>query len=285
MIESFINKNMTLIRRVIQITSLLFIIAIPILNIIGMRQVTGTYYSISVGNLDITDPALVIQQIFLTKEFQFHMLLAGLIPLIITILLGKVFCGWVCPFNLIAEFADKIRRKLKPKTKGKRNSNPKPQYLWFVYATIMIITTVSGASLITFLSFPGLISAQIADFVFFGALGLELLIIVLVLIIEIFFAPRFWCKYVCPVGAVLAIIRLKHTLSIKYETNICADQCPTNPNNVSICNDACPLDLNPRQKGIYPYCYNCGACVQACQTKGGKAIFFTFHPKRKKKAE
>lgn len=261
----------------------MFIIAVPLLNRFGIKDVTGTYYSISVGNLDLMDPALMFQYILLNKEAFFALILAGGIPLFITLLFGKVFCGWVCPYNLIAEYADKIRKIVRPKTIRLKNKNPRPHYYWFVFGAIVTFIAISGIPAITFLSFPGLISAQIADYVIFGALGLEILFVVFILLLEIFIAPRFWCKYACPVGATLGLLRARNTLAITYDANVCANNCPVNLKKVTLCNEACPLQLNPRQEGIYPYCINCGECIDACENKGGQAIRFSFHSYKKRK--
>ena len=283
-LEKVFYKKLKIIRWTVQVSALFFIIAVPILNKLGIMAVTGTFYSISVGNLDLMDPALMFQYILLNKEMYFALLLAGGIPLILTLLFGKVFCGWVCPYNLIAEFTDKLRKVIRPKTVRIKNKNPKSQYYWFVFGAIVTIIAISGIPLITFISFPGLISAHIADYVFYGAIGFELLIVVLIIVLEIFIAPRFWCKYACPVGATLALLRTKNTLSIKYDAIACGDNCPVNLKKIALCNAACPIHLNPRQDGIYPYCINCGACIEACYNKGGKSISFTFHPKQKLKS-
>ena len=282
-LEPFFYRNLKLIRRIIQYGTVLFIIAVPIFNRFGFQSVRGTFYSISVGNLDLMDPALMFQYILLSKEFHFSILLAGGILLIPAVLFGKVFCGWICPYNLLAEYTDEIRKIVRPKTICLNNKNPKPQNYWFVFGTIVTIIAVSGIPVITFISFPGLISAQIADYVFFGAVGFELLLIVLVVLLEIFVAPRFWCKYACPVGATLALIRKKNTLTVSFDPKICKNNCPVDRHNTVICNAACPMQLNPRSKGLYPYCINCGACIEACYNKGGKALNFTFHPKEKMK--
>jgi len=279
--EQHFYKHLNRYRRLTQILALLFIFIIPFLNKAGVRSVIGTYYSLSIGNLDIVDPALVLQTLLLTKEIHFALLLAGIIPLLITLFFGKVFCSWVCPFNLLAEYTDKLRRKIRPKTVRLKNKNPKPQYYWLVFGSIITMVAISGIPLIALTSMPGLISGQAADFIFFGALGIELFLVVGILLLEIFFWPRFWCKYACPVGAVLALLRGKNTLTIQYNAHICADKCPVNYKKVSLCNDSCPLQLNPRQKGLYPYCYNCGACIEACYNKGGKSIWFTFHLQEK----
>lgn len=279
-IEKIFYKHLTLIRRTTQVLAILFIIIVPIINKMGFWAVSGTFYSISVGNLDLMDPSLLFQYILLNKDIHFPLLLAGAIPLIIALLFGKVFCGWVCPFNLLAEYMDRLRRLVRPKSVSIKNKNPKAHYYWFVFGSIVTIIAISGIPVITFISFPGLISAHIADYVFWGTVGFELLLVLLVVLLEIFIAPRFWCKYACPVGATLALLRSKNTLSIKYDSQACSDNCPVNIKKVALCNAACPVNLNPRQDGIYPYCLNCGACIEACYTKGGQSITFTFHPQK-----
>ena len=280
--EKHFYKHINRYRRFSQVLAVFFIFLIPVLNKWDIRIVTGTFYSLSLGKLDIVDPALVLQTLLLTKELHFPLLLAGMIPLIFTLFFGKVFCSWICPFNFLAEYADKVHQKIRPQPIGIKNHNPKPHYFWLVFGSIVTIVAISGIPFITLISMPGLISGQVADLVFYGAIGVELGLVVIILLLEIFFWPRFWCKYACPVGAALALFRGKNTLSIQYDAHICADKCPVNYKKVSLCNDACPLHLNPRQKGLYPYCYNCGACIEACYNKGGKSIWFTFHPQEAK---
>jgi len=275
--EKFVYKHISLLRRIIQISTVIFIFIVPLLNKAGINHITGTFYSISVGNLDIVDPALMLQTILLTKQIFFPLLLAGLIPLIITLLLGKVFCSWVCPFNLLAEFADRLRRIIRPGSVKVHNNNPKPHYYWLVFGSIIMLVAILGVPIISFISMPGLITGQVADLIFAGVVGFEILLVIVILLLEIFIATRFWCKYACPVGATLALFRFKNTLKIKFT----ASKCVCSTNTILKCNAACPLQLDPRNPGIYPYCYNCGECVDACR-HNGQALLFSFQSEDKK---
>ena len=116
--EKYIYEHLHLLRRTIQILTVVFIFFVPFLNISGFKEIIGTFYSISFGNLDIVDPALMLQNLLLTKEIYFPLLLAGVIPLILALFFGKVFCGWVCPYNFLAEFAVKLGKKFKSKKKN-----------------------------------------------------------------------------------------------------------------------------------------------------------------------
>ncbi len=270
--EKYINDHLHFLRRTIQVCTVLLIVAIPLLNKIGFHAVSGTFYSLSIGELDIVDPALVLQTILLTKSIHLPLLIAIVIPILIAIFFGKVFCSWVCPYNFIAEFSEKLRRKIKPSVTY-RNRNPKPQYYWLIFGIILMLLIITGVPVITLISMPGLITSQIADGLFYNVVGIEVLLVVILLVLEVFVASRFWCKYACPVGATLALVRSKHALKIKYEPGNCA-KCSEKTENP--CNKACPINLNPRLTDIYPYCYNCFECVDRCRDIGCQALSITF---------
>ncbi|MBD3223557.1 MAG: 4Fe-4S binding protein [Caldithrix sp.] len=278
-LEHILYRHLNRIRRTMQWLALLFIVFVPILNVWGFHEIIGTFYSLTIGSLNIVDPSLMLQTILLSEQVKFGLLLAGIIPLIMALFFGKTFCSWVCPFNLLAEYTAKLRVKIFRNQTRSVNINPKPQVYWFILGGIFLLIGVLGTPLISYFSFPGLISAQITDTILFATVGIEWSLIIAVLLIEFFYKPRFWCKYLCPVGAVLAIPRFKNSLSVQYESKRCSVQCSADKSE-SLCNTACPFELNPRKTDIYPYCFNCGACVYVCQNNGGHALKFTFHPEK-----
>jgi ferredoxin-type protein NapH len=110
------------------------------------------------------------------------------------------------------------------------------------------------------LSAPGIISLQIAKFVYEGVVGLELGLIGLIVLFELFGVRRGWCNYACPVGGFLGLFRFQKTLKVvmtEDAEHVCG-KC-------NACVAACQLGLNPMAKGIYPLCHNCGACISACK--------------------
>ena len=263
-LEGYVYQRLHRLRRLTQFAALVFLFIVPVLNKMGVHHIIGGFYSIDIGKLVIVDPALLLQTILLTQHIFIPLLLAALIPIVIALAAGKVFCGWVCPFNLFAEMADKLRRRIRPKTAKVRNSNPKPHAYWLIFGAVLTMSVIVGIPLITLLSMPGLISGQIADLLFFGALGLETLFILFILLLEIFVAPRFWCKYACPVGAALSLFRFRKTMRIDFDST----KCVCSADHFLECHAACPLQLDPRSPDIYPTCYNCGECVDACQNNG-----------------
>jgi ferredoxin-type protein NapH len=247
---------------------------IPVLNRHQINFIIGTFYSLSIGHLDFADPTMVLQTILLAKKVYFPLLLAGALPLIIALLFGRIFCGWICPFNAMAELVYWLQLKIRKK-KYKRLSevnNPRPHFFWIAFGIAVAIVMIFGIPFMSYISAPGIISSQIADWIFIGQTGFEILLIVLLLILEVTLFRRVWCKYVCPIGILISLFHYKHTMQVKF----LPDKCTGNE-KVSICNAVCQFGLNPKKDGIYPYCINCGDCVDICQKRYGKALQFTFH--------
>ncbi len=271
--ELFFYAHLKLIRRIFQTGILILIVAIPILNHHKISFINGTFYSMSIGHLDFADPTIVLQTILLQKEIYFALLLAGFLPIIISLLFGRFFCGWICPFNTIAEFVFLIQKKIKrDKSKNlNETKNLRPHFFWIAFGIFLAIIMIFGIPLFTYISAPGIISSQIADAIFIGQIGFDILFIVLILIIELILFKRVWCKYICPIGVTISLFRFKHTMRVKYLPAKCSGSV-----KVAWCNATCQFNLNPKQPGISPYCINCGDCVDICQRKFGKALKFTF---------
>ena len=255
-------------RRTLQILTLAFLFAVPLLNRLGHTWVLGTLYSLSFGNLTVVDPSLIIQVLLLTHRVGPVFLIGGLVPVVVALLLGKVFCSWACPFNFLAELGRTVFRRWRRAARA-GNRNPPGARYWLIFAGILLVSASMGVPLITLFSMPGLLSAEVGDWVFAGMFGVEIFIVVLILALDILGTRRVWCKYVCPVGATLALFRTRRTLQIRYDAAAC--DCPA---TASPCGAVCPLQLDPRSPGLYPYCFNCAECVAVCQ-HFGRALRFS----------
>ncbi|OQX82527.1 hypothetical protein B6D60_12085 [candidate division KSB1 bacterium 4484_87] len=274
--EQFLYRHLKLLRRSVQIAILLLMIAIPILNRHQINFVIGTFYSISIGHLDFADPTIVLQTILLHKSIYLPLLLAGILPLIIAMIFGRIFCSWMCPFNAMAEFIYWLRYKIKGRKARnlKEVPNPRQYPFWISFGISTSILMVFGIPLFTYVSAPGIISSQIADLLFSSELGLEVLLIFIILLIEFLFSRRLWCKYFCPIGIFLSLFRYKHTMQVQFDESKCIGNEKSSP-----CNAVCQFKLNPKKAGTFPFCHNCGDCVNICQNKYGKALSFSFHKK------
>ena len=275
---AYIYPRLHIFRRIVQLLALLFIFVVPLLNKFDFNFLLGTYYSFTLGHFVILDPAIFIQFLLLNNTTTLALFIAALFPFLLAALLGKVFCSWICPFNLFAEMVQYLRKRWRRGTGPFRFHNPPASIYWIIFAAFIVLLAVLGLPLITYFSLPGLISAQIADFIIHGQLGVELALVAIILLLEFLWAPRFWCKYVCPVGATLALPFNKKSLRIHYSPQKC--QACTVPGPQKPCGQACPFHLDPRRPNIYPYCFNCGECVKACFERS-KALTLAFPAEHK----
>lgn len=268
-------RKLNLYRNIIQIFSLAFLAVVPLLVINGVYSLIGSMYSYTIFGIDIVDPAMAIQSILLSREFTEVLLIGLIIPVLLALIFGKVFCSWMCPFNTLSEYWQKITGKIFKKRFRKSipvvESNPKPLYYWLILIALFVLSVVVGFPLITFLSAPGIISSEISQIIMGMGFGIEMILILSIIFVEGLLFKRYWCKFVCPVGGVLSLFRFKKTFKVVRNEELC--NCS---GSVKPCSYSCPLALSPLRKNLYPFCYNCGECVKICEKTGKGALTFRF---------
>ena len=263
--------RLKILRRGTQVSTLIFILLIPLLNKKGITVLMGTLYSFAVGPLWITDPLSGFQVIISAFAADKTLLLSMAVPIVFALVFGRVFCGWICPQNTISEIFD----SLAPRIMSKRllNPTPSPKTRYMIMGLLLILTPLLGFPVANLISAPGIISVQAANYIYAGSVGVELGLIGLIVLSEIFLVRRLWCNFVCPQGAFLGLFRMGKTMKVLYkedEEHVCG-QCFE-------CANACQFGLNPMGGDIYPLCHNCGDCISACEKMktGGKPLSFKF---------
>jgi polyferredoxin len=78
---------------------------------------------------------------------------------------------------------------------------------------------------------------------------------------------RFWCRYLCPMGAILSLFNRVSFLHLKLDSNRCS-RC-------NACAAACPMGLKPYEEYDNHNCIKCGECTSACSLD---ALTLTFSP-------
>lgn len=264
-------------RQLVQVLAVLFLVAVPVLNWLGVHWLLGTLYSLSIGELDMADPAMALQSILLTGTFWVPLLLAAAIPVALAVAFGRVFCSWICPYNTLLEWLDRVEKRVLRKRWLRRHRrgpghNPRRALYWGIFGALLIATVVVGLPVLACLSAPGILSSQLSQAILGMGAGLELALVALLLVVEVAIARRVWCTYACPVGATLSLVRTPWTMRVVHDDARCT--CPA---GAAPCSVACPLGLVPRQgASLAPFCYNCGSCVAACEKARRGALRFGF---------
>ena len=193
------------------------------------------------------------------------------------LVLSRFFCGWFCAFGALQGIFGWLGRKLFPK---KRLTIPAKvdRYLrWIKYPLLVAIIylTWKAGDLVIRPYDPwaayGHLSAGLAAVTGEFLVGFILLILSLGLSVVY---ERAFCKYLCPLGAVNAILSRVPIFRIKREKSTCI--------SCSKCDRSCPMNIDISTPGAIdsPECIGCMECVTACPTKknslvptlGGKAV-------------
>lgn len=190
-------------------------------------------------------------------------IIVGLLLLAVTFIFGRFFCGWLCLFGAYSELIyfifGRFTKKLKPKLK------PAEKYLkyvkYFVLAFIVILCIVGYQSILTgadiWDSFAMIVSGNFKNL---SRVYISVIALGVVTILSAFF-ERFYCRFICPLGALFSLVdRLK--LFTIYKPNDKCGKCP-------ICTNNCPMgiDLNQTAEVCSGECIKCMKCTDACPRK------------------
>ncbi|BCO09607.1 hypothetical protein GF1_19830 [Desulfolithobacter dissulfuricans] len=252
------RRRYNTLRFAVLLAAFLVILLNPFLNYYkAITLVQGWYQSLGIGELWFVSPLEGLESILVTKKLYLPALIGMLPPVLLALLLGRVFCGWICPINFFGELLDRLRRLISRKKRLQDRLVLARRLLWFALIGEFLLTMILGAPIFVIMSPPGLVGREIMMAVFFHKLAVEGVVLVAVLLLELL-TRRFYCRYFCPLGGLLALIGSRRRLVIHQELEACT-QC-------GLCDHACPLGLNPSLgEGRSVYCWNCGACVDSCR--------------------
>lgn len=196
--------------------------------------------------------------------------------LIISLVFRKTFCSWLCPIGTLSELLWKLGRKLLrwnfvlPRWVDLPLRSLKYVLLGlFVYA----VASMSAAALAAFLSSPYGLIADVKMLYFFRFLSSTALITLLSLALLSLLVKNFWCRYLCPYGALMGLAALPSPARVRRDADVCID--------CAKCAKACPafLPVDRLASVRSAECTGCLECVAVCPAAG--ALEFSLPGKRR----
>ncbi len=228
----------------------------------------GTFWSITILGFNISDPLAGIGYLLTTKEVYFPILLSILIPVLLTVILGRVFCGWVCPINTIAEITDKLRKWVRKKAfTSMPDINLGTGTKYGVLAGSLAIVLFTGAQVFAYFLPYVTLGRELHNLFYFHVATYGAYYLLFLLLFELLVSRRGWCRYLCPSGALLSLMSSRSWLKlVKDQSSVCADICQD-------CNEVCQMGLNVRDGKSGAECSQCGDCVVECPQSNLKLKF------------
>lgn len=200
-----------------------------------------------------------LQTALVSSRYRFPYYVLGIL-LLFGVILGRVVCGFLCPFGLIQELLYKIPSPKIPKSKWTRRLS----YLKYLILVVFVI----GIPL--FIAVPGFCkyicpAGTLEGGIFLtamneriraliGALFAWKIALLAVILVSAVFVFRSFCRFLCPLGAIYALFSRVSIFGMKVDENTC--------NHCNACVRRCKMDV--KHVGDSE-CIQCGECIGDCR--------------------
>ncbi|KAA0888326.1 4Fe-4S binding protein [Oryzomonas rubra] len=182
--------------------------------------------------------------------------------LLMSLLAKKSFCSWLCPVGTLSEGAHKLGRLL-----FGRNFSIWPwldvvlrgvKYLLLLLFVKLILLDMPADTLSGFLDAPYWAVSDVKMLHFFTSMSITTVTVLAILTFLSLLYKNFWCRYLCPYGALLGLASIISPFKIRRDTSGCT--------GCRRCTAACPSGLAVHSSTAVssPECTGCLTCVVHC---------------------
>lgn len=240
-------------RRIVQIVTI-FVVSTGVVGITFYMVVVPFLYA-QYSYSSVSDPLRVLQLYLIERSIPWYPL--GVL-FVAFALFGRVFCGWCCPFGFFQDVLHVFTGIDLPESLHSLLTKVK----YVILVGVFVICYLTSTPFFDRINpFTTLVSAIPRMLLVGFAVDMWIIIrltLFFLLLTSFLFIHRFWCRYLCPVGALAAVFNRVSLLHLHYDPSRC-DKCKE-------CLDACPMQVNifdvVRRRPTE--CILCGDCADVC---------------------
>lgn len=221
-----------------------------------------------------------------SREYKFSLYVVGFL-VVFGILLGRIVCGFLCPFGLIQDLLFKI-----PFIKKFRKLPGEKFLRWFRFVILgifvillpMVFVDITGLGKPWFCEYicpagtlEGGIPLVLVNSSLRSAAGFlfkwKFIILIAVLLVSIIIYRPF-CRYICPLGAIYGVFNKVSFMRYKVDEDKCT-KC-------GLCQKKCKLDIKVYENPNSMDCIRCGDCKACCPQEAISTLIFNRSKKNEK---
>jgi cytochrome c oxidase accessory protein FixG len=170
--------------------------------------------------------------------------------LLVTLLFGRVWCGWACPQTVLGDLTSLVE----PERRRKPRSWRRPVGL----AIVAVVSVVVAADVVWYFVPPWEFLRRLAAGALGPWIGGSWAATAVVLFLDLAFLRARFCATVCPYAKLQGVLFDRSTLVVAYDARR-DDECV----DCDACVRACPTGIDIRD-GLQVECIACAACIDAC---------------------
>ena len=228
-------------------------------------------------------PIGALQNALSGMRFRFPYYVLG-IMIFFGALLGRLACGFLCPFGFLQDLLYRIPFFKKIRTfKGERVLR-KLKYAVLVFMVIVLplfvkLTPVFCKYLCPTGTLSGLLLA-FGDTRLFSMMGSRFawkVCVLGIIVLASVVISRPFCRYLCPLGAFYGLFNPVSLIGMETDASRCV--------SCGRCRNVCPMGIEPERDVRSAECIRCGQCVSACPEHAIKRTFALKNSSLRKKTE
>ncbi len=244
----------TEVLRAVTVVSLIFVFALT--PAFGLMY--GSVSALTFGGFTIAAPLGFAMASLATRSLVVDLIAPTLVAALITVVLGRFLCGWVCPVGLLLEYSHALTEKIWGRRGIEAPGRTREKYL--VLAALLASSLLLGFTAFYLFCPPDLVYRGTFLLAVRGIVGLDLAVLAVIFVIDVLALRlgRSWCASLCPLGAAVSGLSLVNLLTPEVDRERCIDL----DFNCATCQRVCPMKIPLAFRVSHWTMMSCNKCLK-----------------------